>query len=560
MQNSSEQKLPDVFVAIGYKSIYNDYNEIDIHTLLVNIPTLSLLDFIIEQNNRVIYSFGASDKQRQMLHETCRYLNKDTRDKVHAFMYQNGHISYVDNYGSILFMGLALQNFTPHASDDSELSICQDEYESVFKTIIYCNQRWTDEQIEGIEEGSSIEDVSMLIDLPIVELKLHKDFKVQLYKAFCFFEFCEQNPKYSEDLKTFCKKRSTENWKDYLFKLFGFFESSLKNRYIKLDTYALKDISFFDQYIINIRDCGNLWEGRNALQYFRDHFLLKVTQNIYLLINANFLIDKFYQGMRFDFFKALEGTSSRYKTYPDFSTCLSQDFSEPYLFGELIKKIYNQKQNTIVLTGEDFRQQKISAEPDLYLRVGEYLFLFEYKDVTLGDKIKFSQDIIKIKEGICDRICKYDKKKKGAGQLLHNMHRIFVQDLMKDLDPDVLKVSRVYPIIVTTDRSFSAMGVNRFVIQEFSKWIQSSTITSNRTIAVPVIMELDTLALCANMLHEEALTLQSLLDEYIQSEMLGSLDVYVKDRYLKGKVWNKSDVNFLFKDFFEEETGEESSP
>lgn len=560
MKNSSKQKLPDIFVAIGYKYIYDNYDEVNVHSLLFNIPTVSLLDFMIEQNNRVIYSFGANDKQRKMLHETSRYLSKDTRHKVRRFMSQNEYISYIDNYGSVLFMGLALQNFTPCSFDDIELSICQDEYESVFKAITYCNQRWIDEQENGIEANSSIEDVSMLLDLPIVEFKLHKDFKTQLYKACCFFDFCEQHPAYLNDLKTFCEKRSTKNWRDYLLKLFRFFESSLKNRYIELSADALEDVPFFDQYIIDVRNCGNLWEGHNALQYFRDHFLLKVTQNTYLLINANFLIDKFYQGMKFDFFKTLEGTSSVYKTYPNFSARLSQDFSESHLFAGLVKKIYNGKQNAIVLTGEAFKRYEISAEPDLYLRIGEYLFLFEYKDATLGDHIKFSQDINKIKNGICDRICKYGEKRKGAGQLLHNIRRIFDENLMEDLDSDVSNVSHVYPVIVTTDRSFSAIGVNRFVIQEFSKWIQSSPIISSTFITVPIIMELDTLVLCANMLHEGTITLQGLLDGYIQSGMLGSLDAYVKDRCLKGRVWNESDVKFLFKDFFEEEVGEESLP
>ena len=560
MKNSFKQELPDVFVAIGYESIYNDYKEINIHSLLSDIPTVSLLDYIIEQNNRVIYSFGASNKQREMLHETCRYLSKDTRKKVRAFMCQHEYISYIDNYGSILFMGLALQDFTPLTG--SELPICQDEYESVFKAVIYCNQRWIDEQEKGIKANTSIDigDISMLVDLPIVEFKLHKDFKVQLYKACRFFDFCEQHPKYSNDLKTFCNKRSAKNWKDYLLKLFGFLECSLHSRYVTLLTDTLEDIPFFDQYIINIDECGNLWEGNNALSYFRDHFLLKVSPSTYLLINANFLIDKFYQGMRFDFFKALGGASSSYETYPNFSTCLSQDFSELYLFGGLIKKIYNERQNAIVLTGEDFKQRKITAEPDLYLRIGEYLFLFEYKDVTLGDDIKFSQDISRIKNGICDRICKYGKKRKGAGQLLYNIRRVFEGDLVKDLDPGVFNVSKVYPIIVTTDRSFSAMGVNRFVIQEFSTWIKSSPIISSTFITVPIIVELDTLVLCANMLHEGTLTLQGLLDGYIQSGMWGSLEVYAKDGCLKGKVWNESDIKFLFEDFFGKEAGEELLP
>lgn len=575
MKSSSKQNIPDIFVTIGYKDIYDDYDNVDIHSLLADIPTVSLLNFVIELNNRVIYSPGSGDKQRQMLHETCEYLDSDTEKKVRKFMDRqlrsNYQINYIDNTGCILFMGLALQNFTPYAPDDSELLICQDEYEAVFKAIIYCNQRWIDEQQKGIRAVSNPswedEDIYMLIDLPIVEFKQYKDFIVQFYKAWCFFDFCEQSPKYLEDLKTFCAQRAVSHWKGYLLKLFGFLEASIKNienPYIKLPKGTLGDLSsFFDQYIINIEDCGNLWEGHNALQYFRDHFLLKVSPDTlkvspdtYLLINANFLVDKFYQGMRFDFFKALKATSSKYKNYPDFSTRLSQDFSESNLFWRLIKQIYNENQDALILTGEDFRQQRITAEPDLYLRIGNRLFLFEYKDVTLGDSIKYSHTISRIKEGICDRICRYDKKKKGAGQLLYNIDRIFTKDLVRDIDPDIDLVSKVYPIIVTTDRSFSAIGVNRFVIQEFSKWMKSP-LSIPCLVTVPIIMGLDTLILCADMLHEGVLTLHDLLDGYIQTNKLASLDVYVKDTHLKGKVWSKSDLEFLFGDFFEDEAIED---
>ena len=559
MKSSSKQNDPKTIVGIGYKDICDDYDNVDIHSLLVDIPTVSLLNFVIKQNNRVIYSFSSSDKQRQILHETCKYLDGDTRKKVHKFMSQHPWISYIDSTGCILFMGLALQNFTLHAPDDTELSICQDEYEAVFKAMIYCNQRWIDEQAEGIRALSnpSREDISMLIDLPIVEFKQHKDFIFQLYKACCFFDFCEQSPKYLDDLKTFCAQRAVSHWKEYLLKLFGFLKASIKSPYIKLPKGTLEDLSsFFDQYIINIEDCGNLWEGHNALQYFRDHFLLKVSPDTYLLINANFLIDKFYQGMRFDFFKALEGTSSKYKNYPDFSNCLSQDFSESNLFWRLIKQIYNENQDALILTGEDFRQQGITAEPDLYLRIGNRLFLFEYKDVTLGDSIKYSHDISSVKKGICDRICRYGKPRKGAGQLLYNIERFFTTDLMRDMDPGIDKVSIVYPIIVTTDRSFSAIGVNRFVIQEFSEWMKSP-LSIPCLVTVPIIMELDTLILCADMLHEGVLTLHDLLDEYIQTDKLASLAAYVNDTHLKGKVWSKSDLKFLFGDFFEDEAIED---
>lgn len=141
-----------------------------------------------------------------------------------------------------------------------------------------------------------------------------------------------------------------------------------------------------------------------------------------------------------------------------------------------MQQIYSDSDEVTMFTGEELKEKGIVGEPDLYLRVGKTLHLFEYKDITLGDTIKYSPNIDEIRQGICNILCKYGKKNKGAGQLLYNIKRIFQDGLMNELDPGVSYVSKVYPIILTTDRSFSAIGVNALVIQEFSNMIKNNSI------------------------------------------------------------------------------------
>ena len=543
----SKLNVPDVFVVIGYDGIYDDYKTVKVHELLKDIPTLSLLHYITQQINKIVYSFGNQDLQRSILYETCEYLPKEVRKKIRHFIGKYKSISYIEFYGSTLFMGLALQNFTPHKEDDKELSLCQDEYEATFKAIIYCNQRWTDEQSRDLnikEKDLDVVSMSLLIDLPIVEFKLHKDFKVQMYKAIRFFEFCESDDEYSKYLELFYKDKATKHWQEYILKLFGFFEASLRSQYIKVDTSKVKDILFFDQYIVNIQDCKDLWNGHNALKYFRDHFLFKITDDTYLLLNANLLIDKLYQGMKFDFYQSLQG---KYKSYPDFNSELATKFSEPYLLYRLMQQIYSDSDDVTMFTGEKLKEKGIVGEPDLYLRVGKTLYLFEYKDITLGDTIKYSPNIDEIRQGICNRLCKYGKKNKGVGQLLYNIKRIFQEGLMNELDPDVSYVSKVYPIILTTDRSFSAIGVNALVIQEFSNMIKNNPIYKEVFISVPIIMELDTMILCAKELHDGAIVLSDILDEYLlEINRLTPFSTYMYDNYLKKKIPESSEIEFLF--------------
>ena len=521
-----KSSISNTSIVIVYNSIYNDYKSVNVHELLRGIPTLSLLHYITQQISKTTYSLGDPYLQRCILHETKRYLPKGVRKRVLDFMQKHEYITYIEVYGSILFMGLALQNFTSHEYDDEELSIGN---------------------LNIADMGIYVISKFLLIDLPIVEFKVHKDFKAQLYKAICFFEFCEEDQEFSQHLASFCSNKKIENWDEYISRLFCFWEASLKSQYIKVDASNEQDILFFDQYIVNIQECNNLWEGHNALNYFRDHFLFRFTDDIYILLNANLLIDKFYQGMKFDFYQSMKGA---YKTFPDFTSALGQKFSEPYLLYRLMQKIYPESCPEVTMfTGEELKQQDVVGEPDLYLRIGNTLYLFEYKDVTLGDKIKYSQNIDEIKQCICDKICKYGKKNKGAGQLLYNIKRIFEEGLMNELDSNVSCVSKVYPIILTTDRAFSATGVNALVIQEFSNMITQNPVEGEVLISVPIIMELDTMILCAKELHDGTIILSNVLDEYlleIEINRLTPFSAYVYDKYIKTKIPEQSEENFLF--------------
>lgn len=166
--------VPNIMVVVGYNDIYGDYTKVNVPDLLKGIPTLSLLHYITEQTSKVIYSFGNQNLQRTLLHEMSRYLPKEIRKKVQDFMWHHKSISFLDFYGCTLLLGLALQNFYPHTVDDNELPLCQDEYEAVFKAILYCNQRWTNEQSQELNNRNcDIIPTSIRLDLPIVEFKLH---------------------------------------------------------------------------------------------------------------------------------------------------------------------------------------------------------------------------------------------------------------------------------------------------------------------------------------------------------------------------------------------------
>lgn len=123
------------------------------------------------------------------------------RLKVSKFIKEHyNQVSFIESSTCFYLYALALQNFQQYDASDKELNLCQDEYEAVFKALLYCNQRWTDEQMDGLSNPSDLTEISVRVDLPIVEFKYHKDFKAQVYKAIQFFKFAESDNYY----KTIC--------------------------------------------------------------------------------------------------------------------------------------------------------------------------------------------------------------------------------------------------------------------------------------------------------------------------------------------------------------------
>ena len=97
----------------------------------------------------------------------------------------------------------------------------------------------------------------------------------------------------------------------------------------------------------NADKLNKLWGCNQGMAFLRNKFLLKVTDKIYLLLNVNLLIDKMYQGMKFDFFRSVKDHNlltkegKKYETYPQFNSVLGTVFSEPKMLYPLMHKCFD---------------------------------------------------------------------------------------------------------------------------------------------------------------------------------------------------------------------------
>ena len=548
--------MPEVFVAISYKDIYSDFDTVNPEDFIRDIPTIPLLKFIVKRFNKVLYAFSDTTTQLSLLREFNPKLLKETRNKVFKYTKRHHNKVLIYTHESVtMFTQIALQNYVSLENEEDDY-IAEDEYEKIYKTILYCNQIWTDYQLKSDEvKEKSLIDVSILIDLPIIEFKRFKDFRYQLFKALRFFEFCENDNTFKSYLPYFLKEKNANTWIEYVYKLFEYYEQSL-NSFI----FDHAD-PFIDQFTIKLNDTevNTLWsDHKKGLLYLRNKFFFPISNNQYILLNPNLLVDKIYQAVKFDLFNVIRKYSlpnpagKCYNCFPDFNSTLGEIFSESSLLYHIIEKTFS-KNKCLLYNGATLKTYWKDGEPDYYIRENDAVFLFEHKDLLLGDKIKFSKDIGFIKEELLKRLCYGDGKedKKGAGQLLHSINRILNEGVMDKLDAEISKIKYVFPIITVTDSAFSAMGVNAVVIESFMNLIKKYQFQKDVFISRPIIIDYNDMLYLSYRLNKGVLKLKNVLLDFIKRSWknVQSFSSFIQDEY---KIENKDtqdEMKYMFPEF-----------
>lgn len=551
-------RKPSLFIAIGYEDIYDDFNSVNPLDLIADIPTVVVLKFIAEKFSSVFYAQSDIETQRQYIRDFCPYLPTIVKRKVWSFIRRTekaGNHAFI--YGAMvcqMIYRLALQLNVPLEKDD-DIELCADEFEPVFKALLYCNSVWTNQQLDK-SDNHTLGDLSLMMDVPVAEYKRFKDFRPQLFKARQFYDFCEKDNTFKAYLPFFLRDKGVNNWGEYLTLLFNIYSRSIKS--CVLPRGNENENRFLSQFTININDGStkNLWDlGYVGLRYLRDHFLYELPSGDYLLLDANLLIDKFYQSLKFELFSTvnsnglLTSKGKPYKDQPQFNSTLGDVFSEKHLLYALLEKTYNGG-NAVKFTGEELKNLGVNAELDYYLRIGNTLFLIEYKDVLFKEPVKYTGSIDAIKKEILDKLCKDDgvNPRKGGGQLLYNIDRILNHGLMDSIDPDVVNVSFIYPLIITTDLTYSALGVNLTVTEEFDRIRNAKyQFLQNVMIYVPVIVNLDSLILLSYRLHNSSLQLNNLLHDFVIGNWanISSFDNYVYDECKENQQEREDGLEYL---------------
>lgn len=544
---------PNGFVCTGLKSVYPEMAGIDPKTLLTGLPLYDTLHFVIERQKKVMYCYGNQEEEINLVYEMYQYLGDDAKQRLAFQIADNPRQCLFFCTATFQFIMLAIQ-----VCEQDSRKLTNDEILKVYQAYMYCNDYWSDKQADGIHPlamDKNLPGMYLMADVPIVEFKNFKDFKPQLYKAWRLFEFMSSHNPYNDYLNMFLNRQGVSSWQEYLSSIFSFYTQIINKPIVKIEEEYKTHRYFFDALCVKLQDCKTIWDDHD-MKYLRNHPLIKISDCYYMVLNDNLLVDRIYQCLKFQIFEAMldkkacnaKGKVYSKDDYGNFSGNLGEDFSESEIFYHIIEKAFDGIADRLI-RGNDMKKEKVPAEPDYYMRIGDKVFLFEYKDNTISDDDKQSTDYNYVKEVILSRICKDDgRTRKGAGQLLNSMNEMVNKNSLDNFDDEAKNAKIIYPIVVTTDRTFSALGIQYHMVERFSKIIENWNIPT--FVRIPMVLDLDTLVLMSKRIHDRQISFVDVVEQYLNLNdlHLASFETFYTDYYRELKDMTPDDIAFLYGD------------
>lgn len=515
-----------MYVAVGYKDLFDDYESVNLKELIKDLPTknsLQILGYFMAQlhsNERDKYL--QLELLKMWLVRLPDTIKVQVDDFIKGVKTKNSKYSFFDNVSILILVEKILTN-------ENNLDIVNDltsEQElQLFKAYLICCQEWIDKQrpnfnIKEIKCELDLIKILLPSQIPYQEIQELKDFRIQFIKAIYFFKFCERNPDFKEYLKIFLKEYNLSSWHDYLKNILSLyvrkFEELKTPSVINVPDEFLEVISFLNDLSINM----DKYEEKIDFLNLREKPIYKIDENNFVFLNLNFLVDKIYQGIQFDFAKVLLKNSATHKgktikSTKDFIGIFGNIFSENGLLYCIMNFAF-EKTGYVRFEG-DFMKQYIDAEPDYYMRDKGKIYLFEFKNVYLAADVKHCYDLETIKVELFKKFVENQQgKPKGISQLINSIYSIRNGEF-DSFDSFDYQNAIIYPIIVYVDVSFNMAGVNYMLNREFKRLLEQKGFQYLKNIENLTMIDLDSFIKFQDLYRDKRLKLNNCLNEYFET-------------------------------------------
>ncbi len=513
-----------VSTSIGYKDIFDDYETTDIKDLINGIPTknaLEILSFFMAQLHTV-----ERDPLRQIdfLKMWMGRLPIGVHKRIKEFIVKvtskrNSDFNFLNNISGLILVEELLEETNEIIADN----ISADQELNLFKAYLFCSQIWIDKQESGfntpkIETEKELIQTLLPTQLPYQEILVFKDFRIQFIKAIYFFKFCETNAQFKDYLDIFLKEYKLDTWQTYLLNLVTLYIRKFEHLRTPSIIHVPNELPDAIRFLEDLSIYTALFNKSADFLGLREKPVYKISNNDFVFLNLNFLVDKLYQGIQFDFARVLVKHGAEYKkktikSTVDFMGIFGNEFSEIGLFYSVMDYAF-EKSKYVKLPGEKIKAVIPNAEPDYYIRDKAKIYIFEFKNIYLAAGIKHSNNYEQIEAEIFKKlVSNQNNSPKGVTQLVNVIQKIRAKEFEK-VDVYDFDSAIIYPIIVYVDFSFNLSGINFILNKEFRKQLIEKKIRKEENIKNLILIDLDTFIKFQDLFRNKTLTLNNCFNEY----------------------------------------------
>ncbi|MEQ8924341.1 MAG: hypothetical protein RLO81_00935 [Fulvivirga sp.] len=399
---------------------------------------------------------------------------------------------------------------------------------NLFKAYLLLNQLNTQRDNIASKTTESLESEYKLAGLSLAQSFAYSDianydlveaFTCQLVKAVYLFDFLKSRNDTAKLCQSFLELFNCKSSDEYLKRIIPLGISIIRNDgegHLDINVEADED------YKINIEFLDNLvvldHEPITDIDFrkLRTKPFYKIEKDKYRVIFGLFVIEKIFKGLYF-LLRNVNATLSKSDKLKDFRSFYCEYFSERTLLYDVLHETYGGRY--IEFSGSQMKESGLEAEPDYYIRRGNYVFLFESKDILINVDVKTSRDYNQIEEAFKEKFYfeVHDGKKanKAVLQLVNNIKRILNRELPFDSTYKQTSI-RIYPILVIHDDQYNLSGLNVII----NKWFKEE-IKNLEDSGVPVdkvhdltIIDIDTLIFYQDSFKARKIKLDKVIDEY----------------------------------------------
>ena len=467
----------EIVITPDYADLF-DEKKTPIKNLLRNLPSKEVLGYLAYINAQ-LFSRNRREAENEILLFFSSGISEDRRERflinLQKIREKNRpqQVSFFSVLASMEFIHYEICNF--NSGDFYEPN--PSERFNFLKAYFVIVENLANKNKEAIDSYSATdEDFFRTRTWPLLSEQFgansNSDIVINLLRGFTFFKYFEMQMSYVEYVDNFLNKTGKQNSWHYLKNIMDLLQVNWNNQgFHQVRPFFLKTDSkeiFLENLAINIPEYqAEYMEEKRNFNGIKKTPLVKTKENTYLVLNWDYLTNKSYEGLVFDFYND-SGINSVFKSFLDFKNHISYQVTERYIFRRMLSAIFEEKYSIL-----NFFEDEEKGMPDAYYRKGKYIYLFEIKDAYFPASALGSYSYEKIKNAV-DK--KYNSTSKGTGQILKQLEKLKDKPFERRSYDDLrLKPKNViiYPILVYTDLNFGMVGFNNYLKEELKAKVNS---------------------------------------------------------------------------------------